>query len=353
MKKGHLRSVPRPRSEGIAPPTYTQVPDEILDGLGDRPYTETLVLLYICRRTFGFRRDADAISYDQFIHGIKKRDGTRLDTGCGIKNRSTLSTTIKSLEQQGLIEVGRGERDNVKQTTTYRLRLRADGVVQQADHPEEGGSTAAGLRVVRQLDQGVVQLLDLQQTVDQQTVDNRQEPPGPRKRGSTGSPPIIEEVAQPDHPTPTVGTEASPPPTPSPAALEAAEQRILDAGRRLDRQSSVRGNDNNGWAERPDDLERLKARLWEKWRGVNPTRVARKDLARVATSVAPDEVEAFRRQTDAHLRANADGEFVMGLKRWLEEWRDWVGPKAGPPAPRTMAEAMALKSRQHAIRKEA
>ena len=55
---------------GFSSPNYTQVPDELFDvllpALSD---AELRVLLYIIRRTFGFKRDADAISLSQMVHG--------------------------------------------------------------------------------------------------------------------------------------------------------------------------------------------------------------------------------------------------------------------------------------------
>src|SRR6478672_9655611 len=66
---------PHPAFEGFSSPSYTQVPDELFDALmpslGD---AELRVLLYIIRRTFGFKRDADAISLSQMVSGITTRD---------------------------------------------------------------------------------------------------------------------------------------------------------------------------------------------------------------------------------------------------------------------------------------
>jgi hypothetical protein len=60
--------------EGFASPNYIQVPDELFDlllpTLADN---ELRVLLYIIRRTFGFKREADAISLSQMVSGITRR----------------------------------------------------------------------------------------------------------------------------------------------------------------------------------------------------------------------------------------------------------------------------------------
>ena len=75
--------------EGFQAPYYTQVPDEIFDIL--LPYlreAELKVLLYVCRRTFGFKKGSDRISKSQLENGITKKDGTKLDGGTGLSRRS-------------------------------------------------------------------------------------------------------------------------------------------------------------------------------------------------------------------------------------------------------------------------
>ena len=119
--------------EGFEGPSYTQVPDglfdELLSVLGG---SELKALLYIVRRTYGFKRNSDHISFNQFIRGIKTKDGRILDRGCGVRDRTTLSKALKSLEAKGIVisEKGVDEKgDNV--TTLYSLRFKesAEGVV--------------------------------------------------------------------------------------------------------------------------------------------------------------------------------------------------------------------------------
>jgi hypothetical protein len=60
--------------EGFTVPHYTQVPDELFDTL--MPHlsgAELKVLLYIIRRTFGFKKQMDSISLSQMVSGIKTR----------------------------------------------------------------------------------------------------------------------------------------------------------------------------------------------------------------------------------------------------------------------------------------
>src|SRR3954467_12317822 len=93
-----------PPFDGFASPNFTQVPDELFDvllpALAD---CELRVLLYIVRRTFGFKRDADAISLSQLVSGITTRDGRVLDRGTGL-SKATVARGLKGLRDKGVIE---------------------------------------------------------------------------------------------------------------------------------------------------------------------------------------------------------------------------------------------------------
>src|SRR2546423_9842309 len=59
----------RPRFEPFQGPNYTLVPDEVFDRLlPELTGAELKVLLYIIRRTFGFKKDADSISLAQMLN---------------------------------------------------------------------------------------------------------------------------------------------------------------------------------------------------------------------------------------------------------------------------------------------
>jgi len=116
------------------PWSTTATPDWVFDDvapeLGEAPLK---ALLYIVRRTSGFRKSADAISLSQFQHGITTRDGRQLDKGAGVKNRTTLLRALDELEARGII----GHQD----------ALHADGgyatTVYYLLGPGEGGSAAS------------------------------------------------------------------------------------------------------------------------------------------------------------------------------------------------------------------
>jgi Bacteriophage replication protein O len=170
---------PEFRFDGFDDPNTTPVPDlffdEIMTNLKE---AELRVMLYIFRRTFGFKRKADDISFNQFLHGItRKKDGSRQDHGCGIKNRTALSNALKSLEQMGFItSEKRKDKTGKNLTTVYKLRFKKDKPSQSQATMGDSGFDTEG-RIVLQTYQGgstpnvppVVRQAYPQQTVKQQT----------------------------------------------------------------------------------------------------------------------------------------------------------------------------------------
>src|SRR3712207_3089459 len=95
------------RFKGYTSPNYTQVPDELFDEqLPHLSGAELKVLLYIMRRTFGFKKTSDDISLSQICEGITTRDGRVLDQGTGL-SRSTAQLAIKGLTEKNLIRAAR------------------------------------------------------------------------------------------------------------------------------------------------------------------------------------------------------------------------------------------------------
>ena len=153
------------RYSGFPSPNGTVVPDDVFDVLmPELSEAELRVLLYIIRRTFGFKKNSDTISINQLIGGIKTRDGRVLDRGTGM-SRQGVMRGVKGLLEKGVITVRKevGE-DGVNQVNLYSLRFR------QGTGAEDGG-------VVYEVDHGrerrrppVVNDVDPQQTALQQTA---------------------------------------------------------------------------------------------------------------------------------------------------------------------------------------
>ncbi len=142
--------------EGFTSPTYTPVPDAVFDQLlSVLGHAELKALLYIIRRTFGFKKDADAISFTQFLHGITTVDGTVLDRGCGIKNATNLNNALKSLEDKGIIIATKvDDPSGDKAATIYSLHF-AEGVLLKKQYPTT--EPAVGVLLKKQLQETVIQ----------------------------------------------------------------------------------------------------------------------------------------------------------------------------------------------------
>ncbi|MCX6359209.1 MAG: replication protein [Armatimonadetes bacterium] len=106
-------------------PNSTPVPDVILDfWLALLTGAEVKVVLYVARRTYGFGKASDRISLSQLAGGIRRRDGTVLDTGTGL-SRSTVKAACSSLVKRGMLlkESNTNEFTRECAESTYRLNL--------------------------------------------------------------------------------------------------------------------------------------------------------------------------------------------------------------------------------------
>jgi hypothetical protein len=108
---------------GFKSPNFTPIPDEFFDLLAPNlSEAELRVLLYIMRRTFGFKKQADAISLSQLTGGIRKRNGEIQDAGTGLSKPAALKG-VAGLQEKGIIAVEKrlGE-DGRNEINVYRLR---------------------------------------------------------------------------------------------------------------------------------------------------------------------------------------------------------------------------------------
>ena len=146
---------------GFRKPTYTIVPDELFDELlAELSGSELKVLLYIIRRTFGWKKDTDNISLKQMVEGIRKADGSILDSGTGL-SKPTVTKAVKTLVQKNVI-LARRRRSHEKgdESTTYALNVIGDPVLKNLTR---GGKI---------IEQGGVKKDNTQQTVIQDTDNN-------------------------------------------------------------------------------------------------------------------------------------------------------------------------------------
>ncbi len=146
---------------GIKCPSYTQVPDVVIDMLmADFSGAEFKALIYITRRTFGFKKDSDYISLSQMVNGIKTRDGRIIDRGTGLSMQSVVDA-LRVLEGIGIIKkIKKRSPERGDETNYYAINLNNIEQCTPLQKLERGSL---------KIRQAPLQKLDTQQTVLQQT----------------------------------------------------------------------------------------------------------------------------------------------------------------------------------------
>lgn len=145
---------------GFASPRYTQVPDELFDDLlPDLTGAELKVLMYVIRRTFGFKRDSDHISLSQMVQGITRKDGSVLDRGTGLTKESVIKAARTLVDKGILVRTRVTSVDKGFESTEYSLRI--------AQFSPMSEKLTRGL--VGQNRQALVKSSDIQETVKQET----------------------------------------------------------------------------------------------------------------------------------------------------------------------------------------
>ncbi len=110
--------------QGYSSPNYTAIPDQLFDEqLADLSGAELKVLLYIMRRTFGFKKESDNISLSQICTGITTRDGRVLDRGTGL-SKDTAVRALRGLEEKNVIlRIRRRSEEKGDEPTSYSLNI--------------------------------------------------------------------------------------------------------------------------------------------------------------------------------------------------------------------------------------
>ena len=149
---------------GFANPNTTAVPDDFFDFLAPRLREgELRVVLYMIRRTYGFKKDQDDISLSQLMHGITTRDGRVLDLGTGLSKPAVINAVRSLVGHRVIIRTANQSAAKGFEATTYRLnRLeRASGENTLVNEVYKGAGNPSL--------QALVNVDDIQETVIQQT----------------------------------------------------------------------------------------------------------------------------------------------------------------------------------------
>ena len=165
---------------GFSHPNGTIVPDDVFDVLlPELSEAELRVLLYIIRRTFGFKKNSDAISLSQMVNGIQARDGRILDRGTGMTRRGVMKGAAGLIEKGIVTAEKRMSEDGVNSINVYSLRFKAEvgeGVGNVVPHGREQGSPGVGNEVPPQ--QTALQQTVKQNNVVKKTGQNNGKPAG-------------------------------------------------------------------------------------------------------------------------------------------------------------------------------
>jgi Bacteriophage replication protein O len=156
--------------KGYSKPNYTPVPDELFDEqLPDLSGAELKVLLYIIRRTFGFKKESDNISLNQLLHGITTKEDIVLDRGTGLSKKTLLETLKNLVEKNLIISERRRSKEKGDEPTTYRLNI--IGETAENTHTPRGVKSTPG-GGVKSTPGPSDKNYTTQETVIQETVNN-------------------------------------------------------------------------------------------------------------------------------------------------------------------------------------
>ncbi len=126
---------------------YSQLPNEWLDEICSQidNVAELKIVLYIYRHTWGFQEkkispdepakhdETKQITTDEFAHGRKRKDGTRMDNGTGLGLTAVKDGVARAIKH-GYIVCETDDRDRARIKKSYGLKMQnSDGRIPTAD----------------------------------------------------------------------------------------------------------------------------------------------------------------------------------------------------------------------------
>src|SRR6266699_2277921 len=117
--------------EGFVPPTknYFPMPNEWIDICAEiTSSAELKVIQYVLRHTWGYREFGicKTISVDEFQHGRKRQDGSRMDKGTRLSNHSVIDG-LRAAEKHGYLICEVDKSDLARTRKSYALKMASRG----------------------------------------------------------------------------------------------------------------------------------------------------------------------------------------------------------------------------------
>jgi hypothetical protein len=112
---------------------FTKLPHEFIEEMPKMSDTELRIVLYILRHTWGYQEidnetsrrkigRGKKITTDEFMHGRKRQDGSRMDSGTGLSDRG-VKNGIEQAIRHGYIICEVNDHDKARIKKYYSLKL--------------------------------------------------------------------------------------------------------------------------------------------------------------------------------------------------------------------------------------
>lgn len=130
--------------EGFEHPTknYYHTPNNWTDICAEIDnLAELKIVQYVMRHTWGYQEYGvtKTITTDEFLHGRKRNDGSRIDKGTGLKSDRSVKDGIKAAIEHGYLicEVDKTDKARVKKSYALKMAPRAESGQVASTHQED------------------------------------------------------------------------------------------------------------------------------------------------------------------------------------------------------------------------
>jgi hypothetical protein len=115
--------------EGFESPVenWSKMPHALTDSLPEiKSLAEMKVIYYILRHTWGYQEydTPKPITMDEFEHGRKRKDGTRIDSGVGMSHNA-IKAGLDKASEHGFILISIDETDKARIEKSYQLKVKS------------------------------------------------------------------------------------------------------------------------------------------------------------------------------------------------------------------------------------